>query len=67
MSIVDRILQFEEGELNETETVELFADLIKTGTAWKLQGSYGRMANGLIDAGYITSAGEITGKGTRND
>lgn len=65
MSIVDRILQFEDGELNETETVELFAELVKTNTVWKLQGSYGRIANGLIDAGYITITGEITGKGNR--
>lgn len=45
------ISAYEEGILDEVETVELFQHLIDTGTAWRLQGSYGRAAYDLIQAG----------------
>jgi hypothetical protein len=39
--------------------VELFAFLIRSGLVWTLQGWYGRAALDLIDAGIISSEGEI--------
>ena len=48
-------MAFESGELDREETIELFQHLIKTGLAWKLQGSYGRTAQALIQAGEITT------------
>lgn len=57
---IDLIMRFEQGETSGEETLALFADLIKSGTAWQLQGSYGRTANQLISAGYISPQGEIT-------
>ena len=48
---VGAIIRFEQGELDREETVELFQHLIDTGLAWKLQGSYGRAAKRLIEAG----------------
>lgn len=50
--IVDRIISFETGDLTLDEIVELFQELIDTGLAWTLQGSYGRIANNLIVRGY---------------
>ena len=52
MNQIDKIMAFESGELDFDSTVELFQDLIDSGLAWQLQGSYGRMANSLIENGY---------------
>jgi len=54
---IGAIMAFENGDLNDEETVELFQQLIDSGLAWQLQGSYGRMARRLIEAGYCTPAG----------
>lgn len=47
------IIAFEQGELDREAVIELFQHLVKTGLAWQLQGSYGRMAASLIEAGEI--------------
>jgi hypothetical protein len=52
--MIDKIIAYENGDLDETETIELFQGLIDSGTAWSLQGSYGRTAMALIEAGYCT-------------
>lgn len=59
IDMVDAIIRYETGELNLEETVQMFAYLIKTGTAWRLQGSYGRAAHQLIVDGVISRDGEI--------
>ena len=48
------IIAYESGELDDDATIELFQHLVNTGLAWRLQGSYGRMAHAMLDAGYIT-------------
>lgn len=48
---VDRLVAYEEGRLNEDQTIQLFQELIDSGMVWELQGSYGRMAATLIKVG----------------
>lgn len=61
VNLAHSIFDYEDGQLSEDETIELFAHLISTGLAWHLQGSYGRTARSLIQAGVITTDGEVRG------
>jgi hypothetical protein len=56
---LDRLIAYEVGELNGAETIELFAELIRSGLAWSLQGYYGRTASRLIELGFIDPNGDI--------
>ena len=56
------IIEYEGGELNDTNTLYLFSKLVKTGQAWSLQGHYGRTASALIQDNFLTSTGELTDK-----
>ena len=51
---VDKIIKYESGDMDEHELIEFFQGLIDSGMAWKLQGSYGRMAMHLISEGICT-------------
>jgi len=49
----ERLLAYEIGDIDQDETIELFQELVDTGMAWQLQGSYGRTAAKLIEAGLV--------------
>lgn len=53
MDMLDRLMAYERDELPHDEVLTLFQELLTTGMVWQLQGSYGRMAQHLIDMGYI--------------
>jgi hypothetical protein len=55
MDLLSRIIDYENGELDEDETVELFQALVDNGVAWSLQGHYGRTAQALIEEGLVTA------------
>jgi hypothetical protein len=57
--MIDKILEYESGDLSFSQVVELFSELVKNGMAWTLQGHYGRTAQALIDAGYLNKKGDI--------
>lgn len=50
--LVDKIIVYEQGEMDEIEMVEFFQELIDSGKCWTLQGHYGRTAMALIESGY---------------
>ena len=52
---IDGIIAFETGELDSDGIIALFQQLVDSGMAWQLQGSYGRMAQALIDEGLVTA------------
>lgn len=59
MDIIDRIIAYESGMLDGAEMVYMFSELVKNGSAWSLQGHYGRMASRLIEVGILTKDGDI--------
>ena len=58
MNQLDKIMAYENGTLENEEVIELFQELIDNGMAWKLQGSYGRMAAYLIECGFCVIKGK---------
>lgn len=50
-SVVDFVIAYEAGELEEEQVVDGFQHLIDSGIVWSLQGHYGRTACSLIEAG----------------
>ena len=55
--LTGRLIDYEMGRLSEEDTLALLQELVDTGIAWTLQGSYGRTAAGLLEAGLIKLKG----------
>ncbi len=51
---VNKIIAYEQGDMDEAEVNEFFQELIDSGLAWLLQGHYGRTARRLIEAGLCS-------------
>jgi hypothetical protein len=50
---IDQIIAYESGELDFDDTVDLFQQLIDSGTIYSLQGSYQRVAQQLYEAHLV--------------
>jgi hypothetical protein len=48
---VEKIISYESGTMSDDDMVLFFQELIDDGSAWTLQGHYGRMARSLIESG----------------
>ena len=57
--VVDYIIAYESGGLDSNGILEFFAELVKSGRAWTLQGHYGRTARGLIASGWLDDKGNV--------
>jgi hypothetical protein len=63
IGMVDILEDYEAGYLDTSETLKLFAELIRTELVWSRDPLCASTARHLIGAGYITLGGEITAKG----
>jgi len=52
--MIEKIIDFENGNMTEEETIDFFQNIIDSGLVWELQGFYGRMASNLIEEGVCT-------------
>ena len=59
IDLTDLIIDYENGDLNLTQEILLFAKLVETGKAWTLQGHYGRVAMEMIDLEFISKDGRV--------
>jgi hypothetical protein len=53
------MINWEEGLLSEAGSIILFSELIKSGLAWQLQGTYGREAVSYVENKIIDKKGNI--------
>ena len=51
INLTEQLIQYECGNLTESQTIQLFQHLIDSGLVYMLQGHYGRRAEALIEAG----------------
>jgi len=56
-SIVDKMISYEGGEMNEEETVEFFQELLDRRLINSLQGTYQQVAALLMELGHIEQRG----------
>ncbi len=57
-NLTERIVAYEQGELDQQQTIQLFQELVDSGMIMSLQGHYGRLAFQLMEAGLITDASD---------
>jgi len=52
--LTNKIISYENGEMDNEEILEFFQELVNSGLCWQLQGHYGRTAHALITEGEIS-------------
>lgn len=57
--LAGKLIAWECGQMDDREMVDLFSELVKTGTVRHLQGMYGRQANDLVKRGILDKSGNI--------
>jgi len=60
IGLVDILESYEAGDPTTEETLELLAELIRTGQTWTLPVVYRRISADLIEWGFITREGKVT-------
>ena len=63
MDRVDKIISFEDGSMENEDVIIFIQELIDDGSAFTLQGIYGRIALSLIRSGLCHHKGNEDGKG----
>ena len=53
MTLTEKIVAYEKGDLTEQQTIAFFQEMLDTGLIWELQGHYGRAAEWLLELGVI--------------
>jgi hypothetical protein len=53
MTLTEKIVAYEKGDLTEKQTIAFFQEMLDTGLVWELQGHYGRAAECLLELGVI--------------
>lgn len=51
--LMDKIMAYEDGQMDYEQEVAFFQELLASGMVWHLQGSYGRRAWDLMQSGAI--------------
>jgi len=59
VDVVSKVMDYEAGEMEDTEIVKFFSEITKSGLVFQLQGSYQRALRSMIEAGYLASNGDI--------
>lgn len=54
MDLTDKIIRYEQDDMDDNEIVEMYQELLDTGIIFGLQGHYQRTATRLMHAGLIT-------------
>lgn len=57
--MIQEIISYESGEMSQDETIQFFAELVKTGFITAMQGHYQRTAQDLIEQGIISEDGDL--------
>lgn len=55
---LDKMRQWESGEMSNEQEAAFFQDLVNTGLCWKLGGKYMRRAGELIEANKVQKSHE---------